>query len=274
MTASEIFPAAKDDGCEPFRKIGARLGCDEYLVLDAFRGLGIPEWEISTHLDDVKASTQVLNEAARYADNLLGAMRRLSEDDRRDLIVAGAPTFHQIEFLRDTLQGDASDLKSWASRRNRTGGRNPAAYIVAEGMRKVFRRLRKPITFGNHYEGGPSTEFGKEVEFALGAFGIRADWRRPTQEATEKQGKIAARMFECSRKKQRADFLENPPTSPDLSGIAIKAETVDGRRIYVISLMESPEIPPLRMDIKNVPNGRDEADFALQWATSVRAAKG
>lgn len=274
MTDAPIFPEAEDDGCEPFRRIAANLGCDENLVHDAFRGLGMPEWEIPTHLDKVKKTTHSLNEAARHADNLLRTLRKMSQQERDNLTVAGAPTIHQIEFLRDTLSGDASTLKGWAKKRNRSGGRNPAAYIISEGMRRVFRRLRKTITYGNHPDGGPSTEFGRAVEFALGAFAVLADWRRPTEEASNKQGKIKARMVECQLEKHCKGQFHDAINSPDLMGIDIQAEREGGRLTYVVSLVDSPYIPPFRMHSKNVPNGRDITDYAAQWAASVRAAKG
>jgi hypothetical protein len=274
VTGSTIFPAAIDDGCEPFRQIASRLRCDEDLVHDAFMGLGVPEWEIPTHLDTVKKTTHALNEAARHAENLLRALLQLSQNERDDLIVAGAPTFHQIEFLRDTLSNHGLHLKSWSSMRHRGGGRNPAAYIIAEGMRRVFRRLRKNITFGNLPDGsGPSTEFGKEVKFALGAFGVLADWRRPTAEASDKQREIRAQMIKCQTAKLRRENLSTPPTSPDLTGIDIRAENESGSVVFVVSLIDSPEIPPFKMQSKNVPNGSDVTEYAYQWATSVRAAK-
>ena len=273
MSDATIFPEAVDDGCEPFRQIGSRLGCDEYLIHDAFRGLGVPEWEVPTHLDAVKATTHALNESARHAENLLRAMRKLSVRERGQLIEDGAPTFSQIEFLHDILAGDAANLKGWLAKRHRAGGRNPAAYIVAEGMRRVFRRLRKNVTFGFQHDGGPSTEFGREVTFALGAFGLQADWRRPTEEAANKQGKIKARLIEYQIKKQQSENLLNPPKRPDMKGIEIQTETVNGTLFYVFSLIDNPEIPAFRMNIKNDPNGRDITKYAHQWATSGRAAK-
>lgn len=268
----EIFPAAIDDAWEPHRQIGERLECDEYLVRDCFRGLGVPEWESPAHLDKVRKATHSLNEAARHADNLLRAMHRLSQPERESLIVSGAVTFHQIEFLRDILSGDATDLKTWLSKRKRGGGRNPAAYIVAEGMRRLFRRLRRPITFGIHSEGGPSTDFGRAVEYAIGVFGIHADWRRPAEKAAGKQNGIKARLAMCRFYKQQVERLKNPEANPDMSGIDIRAENVEGHRAYVISLTEHPEIPQLRIDLRNVPNGRDVIEIAHNWATSVRAA--
>lgn len=274
MTGESIFPEAEDDGCEPFRQIAKRLGCDEYLVSDAFDGLGSPAWEVPTHLAKVKKTTHALNEAARQAGNLLRAMRNLSQETRDSLIVAGAPTLHQIEFLRDTLSSDELNLKAWAERRNRSGGRNPAAYIVSEGMRRVFRRLRKTITFGNHPDGGPSTEFGREVQFALGAFGVKADWRRPTEDAYDKQGRIRTRMVACQMAKHRKGLLPLAPSFPDLSGIDIQTER-DGQGLtFVVSLVDWQQVPPLRIRNKNVTSGREVAEYAAQWAASVRAAKG
>lgn len=268
----EIFPAAEDDGCEPYRKIGRTLACDENLVVDCFSGLGIPEWESPAHLDAVKRVTHSLNNAARHADNLLHAMHRLSQQEIQSLVVSGAVTFQQIEFLRDVLTGDATELKSWSSSRQRGGGRNPAAYIAAEGMRRLFRRLRRPITFGIHPEGGPSTDFGRAVEYAIGAFGIRADWRRPAEKAFEKQNGIKARLARCLFYRQQVERLSNPEVSPDMSGIEIRSENVNGHQICVISLTDNPAISPLRIDFKNVPSGKYLFDLAFQWATSVRTA--
>lgn len=274
MITPPIFPPSEDDGFEPYRAIGRRLGCDEYEVSRAFYGLGIPEWESPAHLNSVKKTTHSLNEAARFADNLVRSMMRLSQQERETLVVSGAPTSHQIEFLRDTLAGDAADLKSWGSKRDRTGGRNPAAHTIAEGMRRFFRRRRKPITFGNRADGGPSTDFGREVEFAIGAFGIRADWRRPAEEAAKKQDGIKSRMVECGIRKFREDQLKNPPIRPDMTGIKIEVEVVGKRRFYVISLNDFPEIPSFKIDSKTVADGNQVANMALQWAVSVRAAKG
>ncbi len=267
-----IFPTPLDDGCAPYRAIAKHLGCEEDLVHRAFAGLGSPEWELPTHLDQVNATSHALNEAARHAENLWNSLRRISHDEREALTIAGTPTLQQIEFLRDTLAGNASDLKIWAKRRNRNGGRNPASYIVSEGMRRLFRRTRKTITFGNSFDGGPSTEFGRAVEFALGAFGIRADWRRPTQDAAEHQSRISGRLFGWKRRKELAERKASPPTATDLTGIKIVAETENGKRVYVVSLTQHPDIPPLRVQQRNVPNGRDVTEYAQQWATSVRAA--
>ena len=55
------FPEAADDGCEPFRAIGAYLECDEFEVADAFAGLRAPEWSTPEIKDNQKKSTFALN---------------------------------------------------------------------------------------------------------------------------------------------------------------------------------------------------------------------
>lgn len=196
-TLGEIFPPAEDDGCEPYRQIAKQLGCNEFQVSDAFAGLGVPEWTTPQHLSLLKVSATVLNDAARHAENLNRALCKLSETDLDDLIIAGCVTRFQIEHLRKTLHDDATRILRWADEYNRAGGRNPAAYIVAEGMRRLFRRLRKKITYGLGNDGAPSTEFGRAVKLAIGEFGIRADWRGPASKAFDKHASIQRRLMRC-----------------------------------------------------------------------------
>lgn len=203
---SQIFPEAEDDGHGgglAFVKIARFIDCDEDKVWNAFRGVDTPEWSVPSHLDAVKATTHKLNKAARNASNLARALRELNESERRDLILAGAVTLQQIQHLASVLDGDAKSLDKWLRGRPRTGGKNPAAYAVSEGMRRLFRRLRKPITLGVSEAGSPSTEFGRAVEFALGEFGLVADWRRPTEAARDKLEKIRGRMGRCAIAKAR-----------------------------------------------------------------------
>ena len=93
-------------------------------------------------------------------------------------------------------------MGEWSTEHDRRGGRNPAAYIVAEGIRRVFRRQRWAVTFGQT-EGFPSTNFGRAVEFSLRAFGLAANWRNPTSEAFKKQNAIEARLFECKLRRAK-----------------------------------------------------------------------
>ncbi|WP_146111583.1 hypothetical protein [Defluviimonas denitrificans] len=191
----DIFPESDDDGCEPFRSIAAHVHCSEDDVFAAFAGLPVPEWITPTHLQSVRAATQRWNEAARHARNLQHTLMRLTDHERVQLRVAGAVTVEQIAHLQSVLDGDAKNLNEWLTSQPRAGRENIAAAAVAEGIRRLFRRRRKRITFGQHPEGGPSTEFGRAVEFSIGAFGVLADWRRPAQKAKEKQDDIQGRLM-------------------------------------------------------------------------------
>ena len=116
------------------------------------------------------------------------------------LVTAGCVTIHQLEHLRHVLADDAAYLTRFQREPGnaRPGGRNPAAYMIAEGMRRLFRRLRKRITYGTNDCGSPTTDFCRGVEHAIGAFGARADWRGPAREAWEKQLRIENRYRACA----------------------------------------------------------------------------
>jgi hypothetical protein len=152
-------------------------------------------------LDSVKGSAKALNKAASRAVKLLESLRALTVEDERDLILRGCVTIHQIEHLAAILRGDAENLEDWLKKRDRTGGRNPAPYAIAELVRRAFRRLRRPITFGEH-DGGPSTDFCREVENALDDFGIRAHWKEPSGAAHKKQQAIEHRRLRMATRRQ------------------------------------------------------------------------
>ena len=197
----EIFEDGGEDANRPYVKIAEHLQCPVHVVWQGFSGLAIPEWSTPEHLDAVKATAHHLNETERRARNLLDALNELSQRDLEMLTQAGCVTVYQVEHLVGVLNGDADYVLRRANEHDRKGGRNPAAYIVAEAMRRIFRRLRRKITFGQTFDGYPSTKFGREVQFAIGEFGIRADWRRPARSAREKQDQIQGRLARCAMAK-------------------------------------------------------------------------
>jgi hypothetical protein len=194
------FPAASDDGMAPFSNIANRWETDEGLVFDAFRGLALPEWSTSEHLDILKLHAGTLNRAARCAEKLIELLGSdLPEEERAMLRSAGCISVEQLIHLRNTLEADASSYSDVLSApsMSRRGGRSPAIYEIAEGMRRLFRRLRKPISFGRNDYGLPTGDFCKGVEHAIGVFGIRKDWSGPAREAYEKQLRIKHRLDNC-----------------------------------------------------------------------------
>jgi hypothetical protein len=198
MTLPPVFPDVSDHTYEAHLAIAKRLGCDEFQVGAAFKRAA-PQWITPAHFDALKQRTLALNEAARLADRLHKTMRRLPSDAIDNLISEGAITIPQIEYLGSLLSGESKNYDEWRNMRYSGGRTNPAANDIAEGMRRLFRRLRKPITFGQSDSGdGPSTEFGRAVEFALGAFGVNAHWRRAAEKAYRKQQKIEGRRCRCA----------------------------------------------------------------------------
>ncbi len=180
---------------DPFQLLAERLEVSEERVDAAFRGLGIPEWEDSRHLDVVNSNAALINRAATHARQLVERLSALPNEELDHLVFIGAPTIPQLEHLRDALSGDARQLKDWVKERDRTGGRNPAAHSVAEAVRRIFRRERREIKVG-HDAGIPNTEFGLAVEAAIGVFGIVSNWRPPAEAAFKRQKSYEHRLLE------------------------------------------------------------------------------
>lgn len=192
-----IFPDRSELIHRGVQALAKRMGCSEALI-DASIGSLDLAWSSPEHLNRVDETTHHFNRAARLARELARAMAMMTEGQKTDLAVAGAATSYQVEHLADVLAGDATSLATWSRDRFRRGGRNIAAYNVAELVRRVARRMRLKITYGADSFGAPSTEFGRMVQFALGEFGVKASWRGPTREAVDCQASYAARISSCA----------------------------------------------------------------------------
>lgn len=198
-----IFPPADDDGFQPFRDIGAELKLHEDEVYLAFRGLPIPEWSSPRQIRLQKDYARKLDKAATSARRLFHAYQDLPPEEMDSLIIEGGITLKQLSTTLKILESSAETIDSWAKVHDTKGGRNPAAHIVAEGMRRLFRRQRWEIGCGQDFHGHPSTKFGRAVEVALRSFDLAGHWRKPTEAATSKQKRIQSRMLECSFRKAR-----------------------------------------------------------------------
>lgn len=271
MTWATLFPASDENKLHPTELIARHLRCDSDLVVTMIMGVGTPEWATTEHLQAVKDTTHQLNEAARHAANLNNSLMRLSENQRQFLMDAATVTPQQIGHLVAVLSDDAASLDLYGARFSRVGGRNPAAYIIAEGMRRLFRRLRRPITYGQHPGGGPSTDFGREMEFAFGAFGLKTDWRRPTEAAAQTQRLIQERLSKYLAEKQKREGLRTGWEKLDLSGVSIETITSNGKQAFLISLTSRPDIPPLCAAASMFSSGREVEAFALDWAARNQA---
>jgi hypothetical protein len=203
----EIFTDRSDFFHQAAEATAKRQNCSVDLVYACMSGLdGI--WNSPDHLDSVSEVTAHFNDAARFAKRLHRAITLMTPSQRNELIVAGCVTTFQIEHLADVLAQDATSLSDWSRTRLRKGGKNLAAYDVAEMMRRLFRRQRRRITYGTEPTSDlPSTDFGRAVRAALGDFGVKSGWRSPARQAYDTQFSIGRRLAligEACRKKNGA----------------------------------------------------------------------
>jgi len=272
MTTPEIFPDAGDRIEAAYSEIAAFINCATEDLDHAFRGLRTPEWVTPAHLTALTENTHALNEAARHAKNLDVSLRKLSDEALTSLRNCGAITIEQVVHLGAVLSGDATWLQDWRGQHDRTGGQNPAAEVVAEAMRRLFRRLRRPVTFGQTPDGGPSTDFGRAVQFALGAFQLPTDWRNPTRRAREKQRDFENRLRRCAISNQLRTSKQTTTEDPRKKLFTIEYEVDGTERVTVLRLVDRPEIPPLRLGDKKFSSGAELVRFACSWAECFHAS--
>lgn len=199
MTDDDVFPMLHDGSTreEPwdhrYKPLAEILGCSIDDAADAFLFLEFPEYQTRHHLNIAKESISRFNKAIKPAQKLRDAVIDLTPDERQALIRSGTISLQQIDHLVAVLSGRANSLMDWYKNQDRRGGRVGATYTVAEGVRRAFRRNRRPITFGVS-DDSPTTDFGRAVERTIAAFGIRSDWRDSAHEAWSKQRSIEMRL--------------------------------------------------------------------------------
>ncbi len=265
MKTPEIFPTLHDETSSALQKIASYVGADENLIGSCFYGGDFSLYDTPDHLDSVKSVTHAFNEAARHARNLHRAITRMTPSQRAEINVAGCVTSFQIEHLADVLAQDAESLAGWSRTKIRTGGRNPAAYGVASGVYRIFRRLRKDITFGQNADGGPSTDFGKTVQFALGAFGIKADWRRPAQSERDRFFNISTRY---ERLKARLPQIKLMP-KPD--SVSISFWRNGSETTYTFRAEDRPNVGAHEVCGCRFRSGAEVEHYAFEWYSKLNA---
>ncbi|WP_298855765.1 hypothetical protein [uncultured Ruegeria sp.] len=269
MTAGEeIYPPSDGDGCQPFRDIAAFLRCDFNTVVNAYQSLPIPEWSTPEHQKALKNAAGKLNKVVRHAENLIRSLNRLSNNELNSLIQAGTITPQQIEFLIQAMQQDADQIGNWRDELPSLTSRNHAAYIVSEGVRRLYRRLRKEVSYGQNADSGaPSGEFCKTVEFAIGSFGIVASWRGPAMEAWRKQHAIEDRYRLMRMKKHISDAHHaSIHKEIDLAGVQIDYEGTGNSKLALVSIRERPDIPAIPLKLSWFSSGVEIQKYASEFA--------
>lgn len=99
------------------------------------------------------------------------------------LTAAGISISGLAKFYELTNQAGES-IQQAPIMRSSKGGKNWAAYDIAQGVAQLFFRLDRRITFG-HQDGEPTTEFGRSVQISIKAFALKANWREPARYAAK-----------------------------------------------------------------------------------------
>ncbi|TNF12796.1 MAG: hypothetical protein EP320_11055 [Rhodobacteraceae bacterium] len=115
---------------------------------------------------------------AKRLTELRNSARRSSPDEASDL-------FAQAELE-----------EIWHANYPKTGGRDPADYILADWVKMAFEDLGATISFGISADPRndgvePSTRFGRVVRAVLDWRRSHANWRRPAQASAHKSGPLS-----------------------------------------------------------------------------------
>ena len=95
----------------------------------------------------------------------------------------------RIKILRrDSGTDETAELEEiWHRNNPKTGGADPADYMVADWVKMAFEELGARISFGisAEFAGAPSTRFGRVVQAAFAYRNLSTNWRRPAQNLAE-----------------------------------------------------------------------------------------
>ncbi len=158
------------------------IGTD--IIHAACKGLEPPNWVSPNNFSALKESVRSHNRCANLASELAQEMKKISQNERSNLISNGCVTAEQIEHLAHNLYSSKGYGEKFIRENPRAGGRRLDALVVAKIVLRVFRILEKRITI-SHVSGIPNSEYAKAVEYALGSFNIKADWRRAAEAALD-----------------------------------------------------------------------------------------
>ena len=197
---NETFPPSPETD-EAIASIAMNEQCDPNLVNSLFDARFIPAWTTVEHFRLMKQEAKNTLHAAKYIKLLINSLKMLSVNKLHSIYCNGSVTIAQLEILQLTLSTESEFLDRHGAEFNRTGGRNPAAHATSEMIRRLYRKLGRRVTYGQTTDAEPSTNFCRSVEFALDAFRINANWRRPARCAFKKNEKVSARLQRCEAHK-------------------------------------------------------------------------
>jgi hypothetical protein len=187
VSGQALFPRLSAEGRRPYDEIAERLGRDAFTVYSAiYRS---PHWT-RKRLDDDRELRKQVRRGSKQAADLAATVERLPKWLQGHVTVTFSATASSLHKLSRYLAWEATQ----GPKVDRKGGFAPAPYVLAEGMRCLFPRLRRPILLEFVGENSPPrSEFSQAVESGLKAFGIPPCWQRPARTAWKRQEAIRLR---------------------------------------------------------------------------------
>lgn len=162
------------------KEIAEAIGCDTVVVKKVFDWLPSPYFSQPQAVKRYKARMMRMKRVTALFQEISDEFLELTPIERN--------SFEQRFGLDEGCFAAMSSYFSVYERtttdvpvlRSSLGGKNWAAADIAGGVAEIYRLLERPITFG-HFEGEPTTEFGRSVKAAFAAFSISANWREPAR---------------------------------------------------------------------------------------------
>ena len=148
------------------KRLTTALGCSPSLVQQVWQRLHIDINEDPNELIELKAIVKQYRSLVQSTDRISAKVDSLPDNEKDRLHVEGGQLIQKIKDLRSELHELLEHRKSVIDRNPSVGGQDARADRLAEFVAVIFKETGRPVTFG-HFEGEPTTSFGKAVREVL-----------------------------------------------------------------------------------------------------------
>ena len=177
------------------------LACTPSLVQQVWQRLHIDINEDPNELIELKAIVKQYRSLLQSTDRISAKVDILPDNEKDRLHVEGGQLIQKIKDLRSELHELLEHRKSVIDRNPSVGGQDARADRLAEFVAVIFEETGRSVTFG-HFEGEPTTDFGKKVREVLDICDNKrlevtdkhhrisayiTNWRQPAHKAAKKR---------------------------------------------------------------------------------------
>ena len=167
------------------KRLTTTLGCSLSLVQQIWQRLHLDINEDPNELIELKAIVKQYRSLVQSTDRISAKVEGLPDNEKDRLNVEGGQLIQKIKDLRSEFHELLDHRKSVIDRNPSVGGQDARADRLAEFVAVIFEETGRSVTFG-HFEGEPTTDFGRTVREVLDI----CDNKR--LEVTDKQHRISA----------------------------------------------------------------------------------